>query len=341
MTIPGEVETFTAKLELDPVGNLSYEFPLDKHPLRAFSKPDYWIEITTQSGEKITSEKTFFYYTDNRYIWQTRQSMPFHAYWYQGDQAFGQMMIDISNAGLQKIQATLPLPNPEEVKIYAYASAQELHETLQLTGQNWVGAHADPDLNLIMLSLPAGPEQRIEMERQIPHELMHVLLYKELGTAYNNLPAWLNEGLASIAELYPNPDYMTLLDSAQKKGNLLSIQSLCLSFPKDASNAFLAYAEATSFTRYLLLTYGTPGLNTLLDTYRKTRGCEQGVEIAYNQTLTQLEKQWRQGVFGEIFLTNAADNILPWLLLLGVVLAVPVVLSLVGIRKKTSRQKTG
>lgn len=179
------------------------------------------------------------------------------------------------------------------------------------------------------------------MERQIPHELMHILLYKTLGTDYNNLPAWLNEGLASIAELYPNPDYMTLLDSAQKKGNLLSIQSLCLSFPKDASSAFLAYAEATSFTRYLLQTYGSAGLISLLDTYRKTRGCDQGVEIAFNQSLFQLENQWRQSEFGEVILTNAADNIIPWLLLLGLVLAVPVVLSLVGIGRKASRQKSG
>lgn len=103
MTIPGEFETFGAKLELDPAGNLIYEFPLDKHPLRAFSRPDYWIEITTQTGLKITSEKTIFNYIDNRYSWLSRQSSPFTAYWYQGDQAFGQMMIDISQAGLQKI----------------------------------------------------------------------------------------------------------------------------------------------------------------------------------------------------------------------------------------------
>ena len=161
--------------------------------------------------------------------------------------------------------------------IYAYASAKDMQEILQSIKKNWIGAHADPDLGVMVLSLPEGPEQRLEMERQIPHELMHILLYKMVGAGYVNLPAWLSEGLASVAELYPNPDYLVLLENAHNKGNLPSIISLCQSFPRDASGAFLAYAQSASFTRYLHQRFGSSGMERLVRQYADGLDCERGI----------------------------------------------------------------
>ncbi len=247
----GVTVTASEEAEWDGHGQLSYTVDLIKKspdpPLRAFSDVSYWFEVTLASGQVIQSEQATFYYEDNRFIWRTRSSQDYIVHWYEGEPEFAQSLLDVAEQGLENIQTILPLKQKDKINIYAYASAEEMRATLQTAGRNWVGAHTDPDLRVMVVSLPQGPEQRLEMERQVPHELMHLLLYQWLEQGYGGLPTWLNEGLASIAELYPNPDYLVLLDSALGKDNLLPINSLCQSFPRDASSAYLAYADDIPF----------------------------------------------------------------------------------------------
>ncbi len=331
----GELQTRTGAATWDNRGQLLYSADLTQSPMRAFSTVVYWFEVTESGGRVLKSERGSFYYEDNRFEWRTRQSKDFRVHWYEGDTAFAQSLLDVAELGLTNIQAVLPLTLSSPVDIYAYATAQEMRATLQNLGKNWVGAHTDPDLGVMVVSLPRGPEQRLEMERQIPHELMHLMLYQWLGVGYGSIPAWLNEGLASIAELYPNPDYLILLNKALDDDSMLPIVSLCDTFPRDASGAFLAYAEATSFTRFLYQQYGTTGLEALTRAYADGMSCERGVQTALGSTLTQLERQWRREAFREDVLLKALRNLSPWLIILVLALIVPLGLTLAGTRRKS------
>ena len=331
----GELQTRTGAPTWDNRGQLLYTADLTQSPMRAFSTVVYWFEVTESGGRVLKSERGSFYYEDNRFEWRTRQSKDFRVHWYEGDTAFAQSLLDVAELGLTNIQAVLPLTLSSPVDIYAYATAQEMRATLQNLGKNWVGAHTDPDLGVMVVSLPRGPEQRLEMERQIPHELMHLMLYQWLGVGYGSIPAWLNEGLASIAELYPNPDYLILLNKALDDDSMLPIVSLCDTFPRDASGAFLAYAEATSFTRFLYQQYGTTGLEALTRAYADGMSCERGVQTALGSTLTQLERQWRREAFREDALLKAFRNLSPWLIILVLALIVPLGLTLAGTRRKS------
>jgi hypothetical protein len=268
-----------------------------------------------------------FYYEDNRFVWKIMQSGPFRIHWYDGNDAFGQELLDVAQKSLQQAQGWLPVATPDEIEIniYAYASAQEMRSTMMLAGTTWVAGHADVDLQLIVASLPPGPEQRTEMERIIPHELMHNLLYLTVGSAYFKLPSWLNEGLASVNEIYPNPYYHTILSQAAAKGSLLSFSDICQNFPVDASGAYLAYAQAASFTRYLYDQYGTEGLEALVVIYAQSSelDCQDGTAKALGTTLNQLERGWRQTVLGEKNASAGESSLWPWVIVLGVVLVVP------------------
>jgi len=337
----GELQTHTGAATWDERGQLLYIADLTQSPIRAFSTVVYWFEVTKKGGGELKSERGAFYYEDNRFDWQARESKDFRVHWYEGDTAFAQSLLDVAELGLANIQVILPLKLNSPVDIYAYASAEEMRATLQHLGKSWVGAHTDPDLGVMVVSLPRGPEQRLEMERQIPHELMHLMLYQRLGAGYGNIPIWLNEGLASIAELYPNPDYLILLNKAVKEDNMLPMASLCETFPRDASGAFLAYAEATSFTRFLYQQYGTAGLESLARAYADGLSCERGVQIALDRTLTQLERQWRQQAFREDALLTALTNLSPWIVILALVLIFPLGLTLVGTRKNAKNGRDG
>jgi hypothetical protein len=329
-----QVDTAVIPAFVESDGAVLAVYDLTQHPLRAFSEVFYQFRVTLSDGEVFTSAETSFFYEDNRFQWQTLDSDPFQVSWYTGDLAFAQEVLNVAQAGLLRAQSFLPANPPGAIKIYVYDNAQALQAALLLSGQSWVAGHADPDLEVFLVSLPPGPEQHLEMERQVPHELMHVLLYHAHPPAYDNYPAWLNEGLASITELYPNPDYQILLESAYQKDSLLPLASLCQVFPRDANGALLAYAESASFTRHLYRQFGTPGLEQLLAQYGAGLECERGVEQALGTTLVRLERQWRQDTFAENPWLAALEVLLPWLVLLVVVLAGPILITLGLLRKK-------
>jgi hypothetical protein len=175
-----------------------------------------------------------------------------------------------------------------------------------------------------MVSVNPGVSQNIEFERQVPHELAHVLLYRRIGAEYARLPAWLTEGMATMAELYPNPDFETTLNVHAGENSLLPLADLCESFPPDTANAFLAYAESESFTRYIVENYGTTGLSALAFAYADGLDCEQGARQALNLSLSQLEVRWRELALGENRSGVIVSNLFPYLMLLALLLIVPI-----------------
>ena len=320
----------------EPEGTARAVYSLTEHPLRVFSNIYYRFEVILANGDTISSPEALLYYEDNRFQWQQLGEEPFEIYWYNGNLAFAQDILAAAQAGLLRAQDLLPLPSPENVKIYVYDNPQAMQAALLLSGQSWVAGHAHAELKVIQVSFPHGPEQRLEMERQIPHELMHVLLYQAGPEGYDRLPAWFNEGLASITELSPNPDYRILLDSAYSKGTLLPFASLCQVFPRDANGALLAYAQSASFTRYLYNQFGKTGLEQLHAQYAAGADCERGLEQALGSSLVIQENQWRQQTFTENLWLTALEGLLPWLVLLIVISCGPLFLAIRALRRRTA-----
>lgn len=319
----------------------SFTLDLAQNPLPAFSPVSYHFQGSLENGAEILSPDYSFFYEDNRFTWQSLNAGPFQVHWYTGDLAFGENILTAAQQGLQRVQQYLPLPDPQPVRLYAYASAADMQTTLLLSQQNnaWIAGHANPALGVIIISLPPGPDQNWEIKRQIPHELAHVLLYQWLGEPYFNLPLWLREGLASIAELFPNPDYQLLLDTAYANETLIPMASLCNSFPGDAANFLLSYAQSMAFTWYLHQEFGSAGLEALSRAYADGLGCEQGAEAVLGLSLAELERGWRRAMFGENAALVAWQGLFPWLILLGVVLFAPLGLFLAGLHKKQNGQR--
>lgn len=305
-------------------GAVSFVYDASQNVLPPFSTIVFWYQVTLSDDKTYTSSPILFRYNDTRFPWRDSTSGPVAVHWYDGDDAFGQAALDAAGASLLEMNKIIPLTLDRGIDIYIYSNVNDLQGALQLGGEDWAGGHANPKLGVVMVAIAPGARQSVEMETEIPHELAHVMLYRSLGEGYERLPAWLREGIASNAELYPNPDYAQALTIASERDSLLRFADLCDSFPPDSGRAFLAYAQSQSFTNYLRETYGTTGISALASAYMDGLDCELGATRAVGAPLSQLDNRWRESALGQNAAGAAFRNLSPFVLLMILVMIVPV-----------------
>lgn len=334
---PAGESTRVVNIAPSPDGRITSRYDLVQHPLRPFSQVDYWFRVATNDGNTYSSAERSFYYEDNRFEWKKLAENGFEAAWLEGGLEFGQSILNVTQISWESVQIFLPAELPVPLRVYVYSRAADLQSALLMTNIPWVAGHASPDLSVLLVSIPAGPDQRAEMERQIPHELMHIVEYQLAGPAYTRMPTWLVEGLASVAELYPNQDYERVMQSATREDRLLPLVGLCGEFPRDLSGAILAYAQSASFVRFLHKNFGSSGLAELIAQYRDGYGCEEGVRAAFGETLVQLEARWKQEALGMNIGATMWRNLRPYLLLLAA-LSLSVAVSFLPFRRRKEAQ---
>lgn len=303
--------------------------------IAAFSTIEYWFILTLENGTVTQSDTESFIYMDNRYDWQTLGTNgPYEVYWIDGDLAFGQEIEDVLLQSLDQNQL-INLPSPDSLRVYVYDTPSRLQSALELTNARWVAGHTNPAENIIMVSIPNSYEKSLAIQRQIPHELTHVRLYMEMGENYANLPAWYDEGLASLSELSTLPEYWDMLQAAWRNNDMIPFSQLCRSFPSNEERAGLAYAQADSFIRFLYNEYGEIGLEDLLDAYKQGYSCESGIQEAFDLDLEALEKDWYQETFNSSILPQSLNTALTWVILLLLLFATPLGLILFSSRKRS------
>jgi len=315
-------------------GHAEYRLDVKQNILRPFSSVKWMYQFALADGSTFQSGTYFIRYEDNRFDWQTLEAGTLHVHWYAGDPGFGQAALNSAQAGLTSIASLMPLDLAQPTDVFIYANSEDLRGTLVLGGEDWVAGHADPALGVVMVVIEPDAEQSISMEQRIPHELMHVMMYRSVGAGYNSLPAWLREGTATLAETYPNSDYDRALADTRANNDLIPLKDLCNSFPADSGQAFLAYAESRSFTNYLHEKYGSSGLLKLATTYADGVDCDRGTELAFGLPLPNLEAKWRSSILGQNAWLPALQNMTPYLVLLCLVLIIPLISILSAMRKK-------
>lgn len=325
---PAAEPTRLEKVTINEQGEILFPYDVREHALRPFARTEYWFRAVSGTGEKFESTKFALDYIDNRQPWQTLDDGGIQVNWQQGDLFFGQGALNTARSAAKTVSTILPAQSlANGVRVFIYASAAQLREALNYAPSAWAVGEASPDLGVVLVSISPGSEQQLDMDRQIPHELMHVLVYQLAKDNYPNIPLWLNEGLATLAETYANPDYQRALNRAVKDANLLPMAALCAEFPMDASGAFLGYAESASFVRFVQNKFGNRALLELVNAYRNSYSCAEGVQAATGSSLDQLDYRWRQETLGVDTGVLAVQNLLPYLAIIAILLVVPLLVA--------------
>jgi hypothetical protein len=325
----------------EPTGLVEYKYDLGPNPIRAFTQVTYWFRLVSEDGSEFESPRFSFEYGDNRFPWQTADNSEFVAHWYGGDFNLGQTILSISGSGMENAKTFIPVTPVGKIHIYVYARVSDMQSALNLGRIRWVAGHASPDQGLILITAPPGPEQKLEIERQVPHELTHILQYWVSGKAYDKIPSWLMEGMATLSEIFPDPQYQSLLKTAAKEEKLIPLSDLCQSFPADAEQAMLSYAQSASFLSFIQENYGIQAVQKIFKDYIDGMGCSEAMEKELGINLVDLETRWRMEALGIDNGVLVLQNLIPYLIALVLIILPLGVTTLAGLVKRRSDDPAG
>jgi len=131
-------------------------------------------------------------------------------------------------------------------------------------------------------------------KRVISHELTHLVIHQATFNPYNDLPTWLDEGLAMTAEGDLEAVFLAALDQANKNNGLISVRSLASPFSAYAGESLLAYAESYKIVEYLIDEYGREKMFELLSTFEQGSGYDEALNRVYGFDMDGLNSLWRE-----------------------------------------------
>lgn len=290
-------DTFRVRVLFSPGSEITADYSVDLTQVRLspFTTVTYWWILTTKDGDEIRVPEQRVTYEDNQFEWREVRQEGIRIYWTSDDPGLGQLTLDIITESLPVLETAIPAVDITPLRFYIYPSSADLRAALRLTGRDWVGGHADPEIGAILLVAVNANTAPTDLRQSIPHELTHFLLFHSTGANYDIVPVWFNEGLATAMEAAPYAGYELLLDSAIQNGTTIPFDELCLQFPATEERALLAYAQSASLIQFIKQQYGDQKLRELVASYADGADCYSGVERVLDMTLEQLNRAWLRG----------------------------------------------
>jgi hypothetical protein len=320
------------QFERGPEAAVSAVFDLALYTLPPFAAIEYWWVIEDATGARLETAPQLFQYEDDRFTWHRLSAGGLTVHWYDGDAAFGQAALDTAAGALPRINRDLRAPLPAHTNLYVYATAADIQAALRRLGRAWADGHADPALGVVLVVVANDLRADFSLQREIPHELTHVLMYHAAGPNLGRVPLWLNEGLAVMNQGQPEASFAARLEAARASGQFFDLIELCAVFPAEVEAARLAYAQSESVVRYIRDRFGSEGVHALVQAYSAGANCEAGVQAALGLSLEALKAAWlREAVYGDP--EAGWPALAPWVVLAGVVCVAPLGFLFLGRRR--------
>lgn len=172
-----------------------------------------------------------------------------------------------------------------------------------------------------------------EVEKVIPHELVHVFMSVQVRHNATHIPLWFSEGLAKyLADDWTVADAETLADAAAR-GRLLTLSQIAFVFPAERYERAVAYAESYSFLKYVADQRSPAIIPVLLEGLQRGETFEGAFRFSVGATPKEYEEEWRQYLWEEYSLARWSR------LFSGVASALLAILAILAFRARVARKK--
>ncbi|HSH04864.1 MAG TPA: peptidase MA family metallohydrolase [Anaerolineae bacterium] len=266
-------------------------------PLAPFATVRYWWYVHYADGSGYESVAQTLAYDDDQFAWQMTSRGGMTAYWTGDEAAIGQWALDVAEQAEAELAGLVPGEAKRPLRIYIYPSSSDLRAALRLTGRDWVGGHAAPELGVIMVTAVNPRTALADLQRSIPHEMAHLFIYEAAGIGFRNVPRWFDEGVASLAEAGGAPGYERALAEAVARRETLPLAGLCARLPVATEEVVLAYGQSRSLLAFIEREYGRQKIGEMVLAWADGANCDTAVRRSLGLTLAQLEEAWLQSLY--------------------------------------------
>ncbi len=261
------------------------------------SSLDYWWTVADAAGKTLETAPATLQIKDDRYSWHSITQGKVALYWYRGDDTFaGELMTAVQEA-LTLLTENTGAVIEKPVSLYIYANSSDLQGSM-IFPQEWTGGVAFTRYGIIAIGIGTSRGEIEWGKRTVAHELTHLVIHQMAFNPYNNLPTWLDEGLAMVSEGELGSQFTSALSQARSQGSFISVRSLASPFSAYANVSILSYAQSYEVVKYLIDTYGQSKMFELLSTFAQGSGYDEALVQVYGFDMDGLNAQWRASFEG-------------------------------------------
>ncbi len=294
--LEGEVATTIRHKKLAVGDPLQVEFKIDNRDnyFPPGSRLFYSWLLTDDHNQVYQTAIQNFTYQDKRYQFKELQQGVVTVRWYQGNQVFGQSVLDKAQSTIDKLSQLYKVKPDHPINITIYPDSRTMFTALPPNTEEWVGGQAIPELGTVVLAIAPGDTK--EVGRSVPHEVSHQVVYQATRNPYNVPPKWLDEGLAVNNQDEVDRFLQDAFQQGQVKRTLYPLRVLDGSFPADSQQSFLAYGESVQVVRYIIKKYGEGAMERMLAAFKQGLSYDEILETAIGRNIDQLDREWKQSI---------------------------------------------
>ena len=254
---------------------------------------DYWWVLEDASGDRIKTVPSRIQFNDNRYSWRNLTEGKVTIYWYKDNDSFAREIMLSAQQALTRLAEDTGAELEKPVKLYIYANTQDLRGSM-IYPQEWTGGVAFTRYGIIAIGIAS--DNLSWGKRAVAHELTHLVIHQMTLNPYNDLPTWLNEGLAMHTEGMLELEFTAYLNKAIAEKNLISVRSLSSPFSAYAEQSYLSYAQSYTLIDFLISKYGRAKMLELLLTFKQGSSYDGALEEVYGFDMDTLDNLWQDYV---------------------------------------------
>ncbi len=256
----------------------------------------YNFDVEDVDGNQYKTEPEQFVYTDVRYEWKEVTDGLVTVAYHGPVEKRARDVLDTAKRTIDLISPIFGAVHEDPIRISMYNNAAELVDAYPprygAIGHGViVDGQAHTQEGLVMIE--AGGRDALGTTS---HEITHIIIHRAtFNPRAQNMPSWLNEGLAEFGNLHATVGYDLALEFAVQNDRVLPIMFM-RGQPSKGEDIIIFYGQARSIVRWLFRTYGRDTLTEFMSYLRRGNSLDRAFTRAYGGDRIAITNMWREEI---------------------------------------------